>query len=117
MKLEQLHTGKSPSVAASGSTVGALNERLSDTQRYGIGFAGEWLAFHRLKRRYGAAFTEQCWVSGYRSVVFGGEGNDELGYDFIVPGARGEIMYEEVTVVIAEKNNGRGWVIWLGEQP
>ena len=38
---------------------------------------------------------DECWKSTYRNVVLGGtEGDDSLGYDFIVKRRPGELFYE-----------------------
>jgi hypothetical protein len=56
---------------------------MTDAQRHAIGLAGEVIAFQWLKAQYEEA-NDECWVSGYRSVQLGGEGDDACGYDFIV---------------------------------
>lgn len=66
---------------------------LSDEQRQGVGFAGEWLAYQWLIRHYREA-NESSWVSTNRRRVFAGDpGNDSLGYDFRVELAE-PIMFE-----------------------
>ena len=59
-------------------------ERKSDEERKLIGFFGEMIAFEWLKEKYGTrrVIDEGCWKSLYRTLVFGGLGNDGLGYDF-----------------------------------
>jgi hypothetical protein len=56
---------------------------MTDAQRNAIGLAGEVIAFRWLQAQYEEA-NEESWVSGNRSVLLGGEGDDGLGYDFIV---------------------------------
>lgn len=60
--------------------------RKSDDERLLIGFFGEIIAFEWLKEKYGERqiIDGSCWKSKYREKVFGGEGNDGLGYDFEV---------------------------------
>lgn len=60
--------------------------RKSEDERKLIGFFGEMIAFAWLKARYGdrRVIDESCWKSSYRTDVYGGVGNDGLGYDFEV---------------------------------
>lgn len=74
-----------------------------------MGFAGEWFAYRWLERQYGADFSPECWVSGYRERVSPGTGDDSLGWDFEIPGRRGN-WYYEVKTTLAE-----GGRIELGE--
>lgn len=69
------------------------NRGLTDAQRNAVGLAGEIVAFHWLKAQYEEA-TDESWVSGNRSVVLGGEGDDSLGYDFIVHQRSQSIRFE-----------------------
>jgi hypothetical protein len=60
--------------------------RKSEDERKLIGFFGEMIAFAWLKARYGdrRVIDESCWKSSYHTHVYGGSGNDGLGYDFEV---------------------------------
>jgi hypothetical protein len=78
-------------------------------QKLGVGFAGEWFAYRWLERHYGADFTPECWVSRYREQVFPGAGDDGLGWDFEIPGRRGNWHYEVKATL------GDGGRIELGE--
>ena len=54
-----------------------------DDLKEAMGLASEWLVFQFLRRRYGDAAAETCWVSANRARFFGGdEGDDAAGYDF-----------------------------------
>jgi hypothetical protein len=79
-----------PSSGGGGGGGGGGGTRRSDDERNLIGFFGEAIAFEWLKSKYGTnrVVDESCWKSMYRKQVFGGDGNDSLGYDFeIVNGA------------------------------
>lgn len=71
-------------------------ERKSDEERKLIGFFGEMIAFEWLKKKYGVRriIDETCWKSLYRTQVFGGVGNDGLGYDFEVGTGRHQWYFE-----------------------
>ena len=58
--------------------------RKSDEERKLIGFFGEMIAFAWLKEKFGRhrVIDEHCWKSLYRTEVYGGTGDDSLGYDF-----------------------------------
>jgi hypothetical protein len=83
-------------------------EQLSDQQRNAIGFAGEWLVYQWLKATY-PNISEECWRSSYRSVEFPGEGDDTLGYDFLIPARGGDLMFE------VKATKGPAGQIQLGE--
>lgn len=92
-----------------GPASGIRQPRLTDRQREGIGFAGEWLAYKWLEQLHADDFTPACWVSAYRELSFPGLGNDGLGWDFEVPTRQGKLRYEVKT------SQGEGGQIELGE--
>ncbi|WP_327041342.1 DUF3883 domain-containing protein [Micromonospora ureilytica] len=92
-----------------GGFSGGFASELSSLQKLGVGFAGEWFAYRWLERHYGVGFTPECWVSRYRERVFPGVGDDNLGWDFEIPGRRGSRYYEVKTTL------GEGGRIELGE--
>ena len=95
-------TGKGRNDAAGG--------RLSDAQKNGIGFAGELIAFHWLRRHEQVPVDETCWKSTNVSFAFEGAlGDDGLGYDFEVPRRKDSIMYE------VKATSGVADMIELGE--
>jgi hypothetical protein len=84
--------------------------RPSAEQLSAIGFAGEWLAYQWLLRRYPDQVTEDSWVSTNRAVCFtGNPGDDGCGYDLEVPFRGGNRMYE------VKATTGDGGEIQLGE--
>lgn len=84
--------------------------RPSAEQLSAIGFAGEWLAYQWLLRRYPNQVTEESWMSTNRVVCFTGDlGNDGWGYDFRVPFRGGDRLYEVKATI------GEGGEIQLGE--
>ena len=87
-----------------GSSTGRPTDRqLSDPQKNGLGFAGEWLAYHWLKKRYPNDFDDECWVSTNRRFVLSGRrGNDDLGYDFLILRPKGDPYYFEVKATDGE---------------
>jgi hypothetical protein len=87
--------------ATSNSSSGGRNQttptkRPSDDERDLIGFFGEVIAYHWLRARFGSRriIDESCWKSMYRCRVFGGEGNDSLGYDFEVTSGKARWFFE-----------------------
>jgi hypothetical protein len=92
-----------------GGRSGGRSAGPSDEQRFAVGFAGEWLAFQWLQQTHGQAVTPECWVSAYRQELFADPGDDNLGWDFAVPGKR-EMRYYEV-----KTTTGDGGQIELGE--
>jgi len=78
-----------------GSGTRRRDRQLTDAQRQAMGFASEWLAFQFLSRRHGDYVDETCWVSENRAHFFGGdEGDDRVGYDFLVKTSQADWMYE-----------------------
>lgn len=79
-----------------GSPSNKPRDRKSDEERKLIGFFGEMIAFEWLKEKYGArrVIDETCWKSLYRTHVFGGLGNDGLGYDFEVGTGKHQWFFE-----------------------
>ncbi|MDQ2763631.1 MAG: DUF3883 domain-containing protein [Pseudomonadota bacterium] len=73
-----------PPGSGSGGRGGSNDWRGTDEQRDLTGFCGEVIAFEWLKRRFGGrrVVDETAWKSAYRQRVFGGQGDDGLGYDF-----------------------------------
>lgn len=66
-----------------------------EEQRQAMGLASEWLVFQYLRRRYGEAVDETCWISRNRAQFFGGdEGDDSAGYDFCVKTRQTDWLYE-----------------------
>ncbi|MEV5695258.1 ATP-binding protein [Micromonospora globbae] len=109
LKETDARSGPGARIAGGGFGGGGFASELSSLQKLGVGFAGEWFAYRWLERQYGADFSPECWVSGYRERVFPGTGDDSLGWDFEVPGRRGT-WYYEVKTTLAE-----GGRIELGE--
>ena len=71
------------------------NQQLSYEQRQAMGLASEWLAYHFLLRRHSDYVDESCWVSANRAQFFGGdEGDDSVGYDFLVKTPQANWLYE-----------------------
>lgn len=92
------------------SSSSGLTRRASELQLNAIGFAGEWLAYHWLLERYPDRVTEACWKSKNRAAAFTGDlGDDDLGYDFVLPSKGGPIMYE------VKATTSDGGEIQLGE--
>ncbi|EPF7975001.1 sacsin N-terminal ATP-binding-like domain-containing protein [Vibrio harveyi] len=60
--------------------------KMSNEQKAAIGLAGEAFAFEWIKRHHDKMkINNECWVSGYRNHIFADDnGDDSLGYDFIV---------------------------------
>jgi hypothetical protein len=89
-------------------------ERKSDEERKLIGFFGEMIAFEWLKDKYGArrVIDETCWKSLYRTHVFGGLGNDGLGYDFEIGSGKHQWFFE--VKATASDDVGDRQVIELG---
>jgi hypothetical protein len=76
-----------------GGGSGGSRTRSNDVQTAAIGLIGELVAYRWLQAKY--AVGDECWKSTYRNAVFGGqEGNDSLGYDFVIMGKRGELYFE-----------------------
>ncbi len=74
---------------------GRSRKQTSEDQCRAMGIASEWLVFQYLRRRYGEAFDEACWVSTNRAHFFSGDrGDDTAGYDFCVNTPRTERLYE-----------------------
>ena len=73
------------------------SKRMPEEERSLIGFFGEMIAFAWLKARFGKkrVIDETCWRSLYRMQVYGGVGDDSLGYDFEVQNGR-HFWYFEV---------------------
>lgn len=70
-------------------------KRMSDVQRDAIGLTGEMIAFYWLRNKERSPVDETCWKSSYVSFAFPGTlGDDGLGYDFAVPRAEGQVLYE-----------------------
>lgn len=70
-------------------------KRMTDAQRNSVGLTGELIAFHWLRKKERSPVDETCWKSSYVSFVFpGAVGDDDLGYDFAVPRAEGQVFYE-----------------------
>lgn len=66
-----------------------------EEQRQAMGLASEWLVFQYLRRVYGEAVDETCWISRNRAQFFGGdEGDDSAGYDFCVKTRQTDWLYE-----------------------
>ena len=60
-----------------------------------IGFIGEYVVYHWLKRQLPQQDIDSSWMSCYRSRILPGEGDDTLGYDFKVRYKR-HVVYLEV---------------------
>ena len=60
-----------------------------------MGVASEWLAYHYLKRRFPEAVNGDSWISENRAEFSGGgEGDDSVGYDFLVQTPNVDWMFE-----------------------
>jgi hypothetical protein len=72
-------------------------KRMPEEERGLIGFFGEMVAFAWLKARFGRkrVIDETSWRSLYRTHVYGGTGDDSLGYDFEVQNGK-HFWYFEV---------------------
>lgn len=71
-----------------------VTQTLSDSQRAAIGLVGEVVAHHWLCANFPDA-NDSSWVSGYRQFVLGGdEGDDTLGYDFVVHQKTRKLLFE-----------------------
>ena len=69
--------------------------RLTPAQQQAMGLASEWLAFQYLRERFPDYMDENCWISGNRfSFCGGGEGDDSVGYDFMVKTPKVEWLFE-----------------------
>jgi hypothetical protein len=70
---------------------------MPEEERDLVGFFGEMIAFAWLKARFGKrrVIDETCWRSLYRTRVYGGMGDDSLGYDFEVQNGK-HVWYFEV---------------------
>jgi hypothetical protein len=67
--------------------------QLPEPQREVIGFVGEFVIYHWLLARFTAG--PSCWRSRNRRFVFpDDEGDDGLGYDFVIPRHRGRLFFE-----------------------
>ena len=78
-----------------GGGKGRRRQQPPEDQRQAMGLASEWLVYQYLRRRYGEAADETCWVSRNRARFFGGdEGDDSAGYDFCVKTPQAEWLYE-----------------------
>ena len=87
--------GGRPSSSKAGGGNGRRRKQVPEAQRQAMGLASEWLAFQYLRRRYGEAVDETCWVSRNRAHFFAGdEGDDSAGYDFCVKTPQREWLYE-----------------------
>ena len=78
-----------------GSGKGRRRQPQPKDQRLAMGLASEWLVFQYLRRRYGEAVDETCWISQNRARFFGGDkGDDSAGYDFCVKTPQADWLYE-----------------------
>lgn len=67
---------------------------LSDEQRSLIGFAGEFAAYHHLRRTI-KNFADDHWISAFgRRYLALSPRQDDEGYDFHVPRSRGGLFFE-----------------------
>lgn len=75
-------------------------ERMNAVKKYDIGLAGEISAYYWLEHQYEKYFTSDCWVSGYRNNILGGDqGDDSLGYDFKIPRTTDPLYFEVKSTV------------------
>jgi hypothetical protein len=79
-----------------GGGTSGVPKRKPEDERVTIGFFGEMIAFAWLKARFGAKrlVNESCWRSLYRTHVYGGTGDDTLGYDFEVQNGKHAWYFE-----------------------
>ena len=94
-EFDEVAGGGRPPGGRAGGGNGRRREQPPKDQRQAMGLASEWLVFQYLRRRYGEAVDETCWVSRNRARFFGGdEGDDSAGYDFCVKTPQAEWLYE-----------------------
>lgn len=85
-----------PKRVVGGPPITAGRDKVPDEVKGSIGLIGEVCALRWLSHRYRLDGDEH-WVSGYRNLVLGGNnGNDALGYDFVVERSGGRRLYFEV---------------------
>lgn len=71
-----------------------VTQTSSSDQQQDVGWAGEYLAFQFLRRRY-SFVDESCWISKNRARSCGGdEGDDTKGFDFQVNTPQATLLYE-----------------------
>lgn len=69
--------------------------RVSEEVRSAMGFASEYLASRFLSAKHGDRYHDRCWVSENRGLLeIDWDGDDSLGYDFLVRTAEVEWRYE-----------------------
>jgi hypothetical protein len=87
-----------------GNGRGGGANRMSEDEKDVVGFFGEAIAFAWLKARFGRRriIDERCWKSSYRCHVYGGEGNNSLGYDFEVRSGKAVWFFEVKATSAAE---------------
>lgn len=93
-----------PKIRRSGARKGPFrpsDRGMTDVQRNAIGLAGEVIAYRWLLTQYDEANGES-WVSGNRSVLLGGKGDDALGYDFVVH-QRSQSIYFDVKATAGDE--------------
>lgn len=73
-----------PKPSRSGGSSYRWRETLPTQKKELIGFIGECVVYHWLKRRFPSKDIDQAWVSSNREKMLLGKGNDSLGYDFEV---------------------------------
>ena len=94
-EFREMDGGGRPPGGGTGGGNGRRRKQPPEDQRQAMGLASEWLVFQYLRRRYGEAVDETCWVSRNRARFFGGdEGDDSAGYDFCVKTPQVEWLYE-----------------------
>ena len=100
ISLDSPPTGHRAGTREAGGGVPGQRRRITDPQRVAIGLVGEVVAYEWLRHHHGA--TPEAWKSKYREVVFGGVGDDSLGFDLALP-IRGRIHFFEVKATPSER--------------
>jgi len=80
---------------SSGRGGGGGNRRVHPDKADLIGFIGECVVYHWLKKQLSQQDIDSSWASSYRSRLLPGAGDDSLGYDFKVRYRR-HVLYLEV---------------------
>jgi len=94
-EFDEIDSGGRRTGGGVGSGNGRRRQPPPEDQRLAMGLASEWLVFQYLRRRYGDAVDETCWISQNRARFFGGdEGDDSAGYDFCVKTPQADWLYE-----------------------
>lgn len=83
-KLDPAKGHQPPSHQPGGGGVGGGRRKIHPEKTEMIGFLGECTVYYWLKHLFPQKDIDAAWVSKYRSRVLPGDGNDNLGYDFVL---------------------------------